>query len=179
MDRQVLAEYASTLHASTDFREKLLKVLQYAFKLLAAHAPSAGPRPKQIASTLSQSRAIFKLLKSVNSVKSLRSAVEENRPVLRRLFVLEASLSMAVNSMTDVSTLNKLCGGTIVGPTWAWWTDFLDLLLALLGAGLTARSIRLLHASGADLDAPETRRKLLLCGAAPERRTRHSRACAS
>ena len=71
-----LAEYASSLHASTDFREKLYKILQYVAKLAAAQ-PQLGPLPKQIASTLSQSRGIFKLLKSVNSVKSLRSALEE------------------------------------------------------------------------------------------------------
>jgi hypothetical protein len=48
-------------------------------------------------------------------------------------------------------------------------TDFLDLLLALLGAGLAARAIRQLHASGADLHSPLTRRKLLLYGRRDDR----------
>ena len=162
-----LAEYASSLHASTDFREKLYKILQYAAKLAAAQ-PRLGPLPKQIASTLSQSRGIFKLLKSMNSIKSLPSALEE-RGLVRQAKLLEACLSIAVNSMQDVSVVNKLCGGAVVGPRWAWLTDFLDLLLALLGAGLAARAIRRLHASGADLQSPVTRRKLLLCGRREDR----------
>ena len=162
-----LAEYASSLHASTDFREKLYKILQYAAKIAAAQ-PQLGPLPKQIASTLSQSRGIFKLLKSVNSIKSLRSALEE-RGLLRQAKLLEACLSITVNSMQDVSVVNRLCGGTVVGPRWAWLADFLDLLLALLGAGLAARAIRRLHASGADLHSPLTRRKLLLCGRREDR----------
>ena len=162
-----LAEYASSLHASTDFREKLYKILQYAAKLAAAQ-PRLGPLPKQIASTLSQSRGIFKLLKSMNSIKSLRSALEE-RGLVRQAKLLEACLSITVNSMQDVSVVNKLCGGAVVGPRWAWLTDFLDLLLALLGAGLAARAIRRLHASGANLQSPVTRRKLLLCGRREDR----------
>ena len=162
-----LAEYASSLHASTDFREKLYKILQYAAKLAAAQ-PRLGPLPKQIASTLSQSRGLFKFLKSMNSIKSLPSALEE-RGLVRQAKLLEACLSIAVNSMQDVSVVNKLCGGAVVGPRWAWLTDFLDLLLALLGAGLAARAIRRLHASGADLQSPVTRRKLLLCGRREDR----------
>ena len=80
--------------------------------------------------------------------------------------------------MQDVSVVNRLCGGKVVGPKWAWFTDFLDLLLALLGASLAARAIRRLHAGGADLHSPLTRRQLLLCGLR-EDRTRAMSALAS
>ena len=162
-----LAEYASSLHASTDFREKLYKILQYVAKLAAAQ-PRLGPLPKQIASTLSQSRGIFKLLKSVNSLKSLSSALLE-RGLVRQAKVLEACLSITVNSMQDVSAVNRLCGGSIVGRRFSWLTDFLDLMLALFAAGLAARAMKQLHASGADLTSPGTRRKLLLCGRREDR----------
>ena len=104
----------------------------------------------------------------MNSFKSLRSALEE-RGLVRQAKLLEACLSITVNSMQDVSVVNRLCGGTAIGSRWAWLTDFLDLLLALLAAGLAAREIRRLHASGADLSSPLTRRKLLLCGRRKDR----------
>ena len=114
-----IAEYASALHASTDFREKLYKVFQYAAKLAAAQ-PRASPRLAHVASTLSQSRGIFKLLKGVGSAKSLPGALSEKSPLLRRLKVLEASLGSAVATMQDIVTLNKLLGLNAVGAKFAW-----------------------------------------------------------
>ena len=74
-----LVAYACSLHASTDFREKLYKVFQSVLKL-----PGAGPNALKAASTLSQSRGIFKLLKWVNCIDTYQCSFGESDPVLRR-----------------------------------------------------------------------------------------------
>lgn len=114
-----IADYASSLHASTDFREKLYKVFQYAAKLAAAQ-PKAGPRAAHIASTLSQSRGIFKLLKGVSSIKSLIGALAEKNPMLRRIKVLEGFLGVSVATLQDAATLNKFLGLNALGAKFNW-----------------------------------------------------------
>ena len=156
-----LVLYACSLHASTDFREKLYKVFQTAAKL-AACQPGAGPRPKQIASTLSQSRGIFKLLKWVNNIDGYQKASTEGDPLMRRLAKLEAVLNTIVTCMQDAISLDKLCGAKVVSERFSWWMNLLDLHLSVLLAGVVSLSIARLLSGGADPRSPKVARKLLL-----------------
>lgn len=156
---QRLVPYACSLHASTDFREKLYKVLQNAAKM-AALRPGVDPRVGKAASMLSQSRGIFKVLKWVNNLEGYQNALDEQSPVLRRLKILEAYLNTVVTMMQDVISINKLCGTNLVSERFVWAMNFLDLLLSLLLATLAGHALHALSASGANSSA--ARRKMLL-----------------
>ena len=163
MSASPLVAYACSLHASTDFREKLYKIIQNAAKLVAKQpGGGAGQRTAaQVASTLSQSRGIFKLLKWVNCIETYQTSFGEDDPIVRRLKQTEAWLNATVTMMQDAISLDKLCSAKIVSPRFVWWMNFLDLLLSLLLAGIAANAIRLLQrASGHD--SPKVQRKLLL-----------------
>ena len=149
--------YACSLHASTDFREKLYKVFQSALKL-----PGAGPNARKAAATLSQSRGIFKLLKCVNNIETYRKALSEDDAVLRGLQKTEACLNSLVGVMQDAISLDKLFSTKLVSERFAWWMNFLDLLLSLLLAGLAAHALRLLRLGGTDVATAKARRKALL-----------------
>ena len=154
-----LVAYCCSLHASTDFREKLYKVFQNAAKLVAAQ-PGDHARAASIASTLSQSRGIFKVLKWVNNFESYRNAESEQDPVLRGLKQTEAWLNSVVTIMQDAISLNKLFKGSVVGAKFEWWMNFLDLLLSLLLAGIAAHALQLLQSSG--IATPKAQRQMLL-----------------
>lgn len=151
--------YACSLHASTDFREKLYKVVQNALKLPAIS--NGHPHALKTAATISQSRGIFKLLKWVNNVESYRKAADEYDPLLRRLKKAEAWLNTIVSVMQDAISLDKLSSRKLLSPRFAWWMNFLDLLLTLLLAGLAAHALSLLHTAAGDL-SPKARRQALL-----------------
>ena len=155
-----LIAYCCSLHASTDFREKLYKVFQNSAKLVAAHKLCGHKRAASIASALSQSRGIFKVLKWVNNFESYSSASGEQEPFLRRFKQTEAWLNSLVTIMQDAITLNKLCKGSVVGARFEWWMNFLDLLLSLLLAGLAAHALQLLQSSG--IAMPRAQRQMLL-----------------
>ncbi len=157
--RAQLVPFGCALHASTDFREKLYKVLQYAAKLAAAQ-PGASQRASHIAATLSQSRGIFKVLKWVNCVDTYQKSLIETDPVLARLSKLEAYLNTIVTVMQDLITVDKLCLANALPKRFAWWMNFFDLLLSVLLAAIASYSHRQLLASG--VDSPKTARKLLL-----------------
>lgn len=153
-----LVAYACSLHASTDFREKLYKVFQSVLKL-----PGAGPNALKAASTLSQSRGIFKLLKCVNNIESYhKAASSEEDALLRGLKKAEAWLNTVVALMQDLISLDKLASAKIVSPRFVWWMNFLDLLLSLLLAGLAAHALRLLQAGNAVASSAKAQRQLLL-----------------
>jgi len=142
-----LVQWSCSLHASTDFREKLYKVFVNVAKLAAAQR-TCGPHAAQIASTLSQSRGIFKLFKWVTCIQSYRDAIGDEDPLVRRLKKVEAWLNGVVSGMQDCISLDKLCSAHVVGANFVWWMNFLDLLLSLLLASLAANAIRLLQVSG-------------------------------
>ena len=134
--------YACSLHASTDFREKLYKVFQSALKL-----PGAGPNARKAAATLSQSRGIFKLLKCVNNIETYRKALSEDDAVLRGLHKTEACLNSLVGVMQDAISLDKLFSTKLVSERFAWciasWClpscDQTTHALRCVSAGLCAR----------------------------------------
>ena len=101
MSASPLVAYACSLHASTDFREKLYKIIQNAAKLVAKQpGGGAGQRTAaQVASTLSQSRGIFKLLKWVNCIETYQTSFGEDDPIVRRLKQTEAWLNATVTMM--------------------------------------------------------------------------------
>ena len=134
-----LVPFGCALHASTDFREKLYKVLQYAAKL-AASQPGASKRAGHIAATLSQSRGIFKMLKLVNNVESYQKSLVEADPVLARMCKLEAYLNTIVSAMQDLITIDKLCLTNALSMQFSWWMNFLDLLLSVLLATIASYS---------------------------------------
>jgi hypothetical protein len=154
-----LVPFGCALHASTDFREKLYKILQYAAKL-AASQPGASKRAGHIAATLSQSRGIFKLLKLVNNVESYQKSLVEADPVLARLCKLESYLNTIVSAMQDLITIDKLCLTNALSKQFSWWMNFLDLLLSVLLAIIASYSHRQLLTSG--VDSPKAQRQLLL-----------------
>lgn len=157
-----LVVYACSLHASTDFREKCYKIFQNWAKLVAQQPGVDKERWSKIASTLSQSRGIFKVLKWVNNIETYQSAVDESDPVVQRLKVAEAYLNTVVTMMQDVIALDKLCATKLVSPRFVWWMNFLDLLLSLLLAGIAANAIWLLRRAGGLESSPKAQRKLLL-----------------
>jgi hypothetical protein len=157
-----LVAYACSLHASTDFREKCYKIFQNWAKIAAQQPGADKDRWAKIASTLSQSRGIFKVLKWVNNIETYQSAADEADPLVQRLKTAEAYLNTVVTMMQDCIALDKLCMAKLVTPRFVWWMNFLDLLLSALLAGIAVNAIRLLQRAGGLESSPKAQRKLLL-----------------
>ena len=157
VDRSI--SYAVLLHQSTDYREKQYKVFQYVAKLLALR-PGADPRFAKVASTLSQSRGIFKVFKWVTCLEDYQKACGEKGEWLRKIKQFEACLNTLVTMMQDTINMDKLFSTKLVSANFVWWMNFLDFWLSLLLASVAAHSISKLRADG-DTSA-KTQRKLLL-----------------
>ena len=154
-----LVPYGCALHASVDFREKLYKFFQSLAKL-AASQPGDHHRAASIAATLSQSRGIFKLFKWVNCIDTYDKSLMESDLIVARLSRTEAVLNTVVTIMQDMISLDKLCATNVLSKSFAWWMNFLDLLLGVLLAGIASYAIRRLQSKG--VNSFEAERKLLL-----------------
>jgi hypothetical protein len=154
-----LIRYAVTLHQSTDYREKLYKVLQYIAKLLAAR-PSSDPQVAKVAATLSQSRGIFKVFKWVTCLEEYQKAAGESSVWLGRIKRFEAVLNTVVTMMQDAINVDKLCGTKLLSARFSYCMSALDLGLSLLLASIAGHAVRRLRERG--VRTPEDRRKLLL-----------------
>ena len=117
-----LIKFSCSLHASTDFREKLYKVFQNAAKLWSKRVGS-GPSAAHVASTLSQSRGIFKVLKWVKNMESYEDAEGEPDLGLRRIMKFEAWLNTLVSFMQDVISIDKLFKMKAVSAKFVWWMN--------------------------------------------------------
>jgi len=149
--------FGCSLHASVDFREKLYKVLASVAKLAGE---GGSIRAAKIAQTLSTSRGIFKILKWVNCIDTYQKSLVDSDPLLAALSKVEAVLNTIVTVMQDLITLDKLCLTEALSKSFAWWMNFLDLLLSILLAGIASYSLNKLLASG--VDSPKAAQKLLL-----------------
>ena len=156
-----LVPFACALHASTDFREKLYKVIQYACKIQAI-GTSADSTPARMASTLSQSRGIFKICKWVNNIDSYNKSSGEGDATIRFLKQAEAYLNTLVTVLQDAISIDKLCGTKAVGARFVWVMNFLDLVLSLLLAGLAAHGMHALRVRNVDVSLPNVRKKVAL-----------------
>ncbi|KAL3912150.1 MAG: hypothetical protein SGPRY_008436, partial [Prymnesium sp.] len=104
------------LSASAEFRDKLLKAIQYAAKLaIALLNRSEAARSSQHVSTLqlsaktiSTARRFVTLLRWVKYADGVKAAREEEKPELRCLMYSEICLSTVVDALQDLVTLDRI-----------------------------------------------------------------------
>lgn len=135
-----------TLSASSDFREKAIKVLQYLAKLLHA-CGVGGKQTKEVAKFLSSGRDVMTLMRWVKYTSDFEDARGTVEQPLRALMFTEATLNVTVDCMNDLNVLGKL---GIVGPlpalsprwSFARLTNLLDSILAAVGTAVTILQLR-------------------------------------
>ena len=127
--------------ASTDVREKGLKVVQYGAKLVHYHlsrTDAADPnakRAKGVATWLSTARRCMKLLRWLKYFGNLKDAEKERVPVLSTAMYVDVAAGVFADTLQDAITLEKigvLKKGTLpkgLARTAAW----AELIVAVIG----------------------------------------------
>ena len=137
------------LNSSAEFREKVLKSLQYLAKLLTATG-TGGSVAKSLAKHFSAVRRLVTFLRWVKYSDSFVEAAATPALPLRCVLYAEASLNVTVDTMQDAVTLDQL--GLLgqlrlpdaFGMSFERITALLDALLAAVG---TAAALLKLHAA--------------------------------
>ena len=140
------------LSSSTDFREKILKALQYFCKLLVAIG-LGKKTTAALAKHVSSCRRLVTFLRCVKYADSFREAEATAEQPLRGLLYAEATLNVTVDTMCDVVTLEKL--GLLgrlrlpgaFGMSWEKVAEVLDALLAAIGSAAAALKLQALYAA--------------------------------
>lgn len=146
------------LSQSADFREKVLKLMQYSAKL-ATLTGSRSPTLQRLAKSIGAARRLICLLRWVRYYEDYVSARDEPMPALRAIVRTEAALNFVVDGLQDLVTLQQLglLGplGKRLPPRLAQVADTIDsanLSLGMLGAAL--RLQRTLAAAPASAEHP-------------------------
>ncbi|KAL1519477.1 hypothetical protein AB1Y20_022996 [Prymnesium parvum] len=142
------------LSASADFRDKLLKALQYSAKLAAAllrrwsrtRQSEHVPTLQSAAKTISTARRFVTLLRWVKYIETLREARDEPHAEVRYLLLLDFCLCTAVDALQDLVTLDRL--GFFGKPNRLpvaveSLANHLDIMLA--ANGMTVTTLRLVR----------------------------------
>ena len=140
------------LSSSADFREKILKALQYFCKLLVAIG-LGKKTTAALAKHVSSCRRLVTFLRCVKYADSFREAEATAEQPLRGLLYAEATLNVTVDTMCDVVTLEKL--GLLgrlrlpgaFGMSWEKVAEVLDALLAAIGSAAAALKLQALYAA--------------------------------
>ena len=140
------------LNSSAEFREKVLKALQYLAKLLVA-ARVGGSLAKTLAKHFSSCRRLVTFLRWVRYSDNFIEASTTTAEPLRSLLYAEAALNVTVDAMQDVVTIDKLgLLGTVrlrgaFGVSFERLAETLDALLAAVGVAVGVARLRAAAAS--------------------------------
>ena len=140
------------LNSSAEFREKVLKALQYLAKLLVA-ARVGGSLAKTLAKHFSSCRRLVTFLRWVRYSDNFIEASTTTAEPLRSLLYAEATLNVTVDAMQDVVTIDKLgLLGTVrlrgaFGVSFERLAETLDALLAAVGVAVGVARLRAAAAS--------------------------------
>ena len=127
--------------ASTDVREKGLKVVQYAAKLLHYYLSRANPsdpnakRAKAVSKWLSTGRRLMKLLRWIKYFGDLEDAEKEEVPALSTAMYVAFGAGVFADTLQDALTLEKigvLKKGTLP-PTFERYANSAELIVAVIG----------------------------------------------
>ena len=125
-----------------DFREKALKVLQYACRLAAARAVNRADALlwSRAAQSFASGRRLIKLLRWIKYGRDLRAAWREADEVRRRQLLAEVGMNLAIDTLQDLRTLEHL-GLLRAGllPSWVpRAVEWLDFAVSVNGLSLRA-----------------------------------------
>ena len=139
--RSPMIPAATKALASTDVREKGLKVVQYAAKLLHYYLSRANPsdpnakRAKAVSKWLSTGRRLMKLLRWIKYFGDLEDAEKEEVPALSTAMYVAFGAGVFADTLQDALTLEKigvLKKGTLP-PTFERYANSAELIVAVIG----------------------------------------------
>lgn len=140
-DKVLDLKFACALLSSAQTREKVLKIFQYAAKLLAyfllrgkAEAASLGKHLDALAKSLSTARRCFKLLRWIKHFDDLAEARAEKSAPVQKLLLLDVACNVAADISEDLTSLEKvgfLRKGTLPKRT-EYYSNWCQMLLAVV-----------------------------------------------
>lgn len=145
-------KHVLALNSSAEFREKIMKALQYLAKLFVALG-AGDAATKSLAKHFSACRRLVTFLRWVKYSDNFIEAAATPAKPLRGLLYAEASLNVTVDCMCDVITLKQLglLGRVrlpaVLGMSFERLTDVLDALLAAIGVTAAILKLRAAAAS--------------------------------
>lgn len=142
-----MVDVIQELSGSAEFRDKLLKAVQYGFKFAAVliNRFQSEYKPQQMdtllsaAKTISSARRFVTLLRWVQYFKNIKTANGEHHTGLRFLLFAEVFLNIVVDALQDLVTLDRIgiFGKPSRLPTVVEWAaNNLDIVLAINGTSL-------------------------------------------
>lgn len=136
-------KHVLALNSSAEFREKLLKALQYFAKLLLARGVG-GPTTKALAKHFSACRRLVTFLRWVKYADNFTEAAATPPGPLQSLLYAEASLNVTVDAMQDAVTLEQLgvLGRWRLPAGFERLAELLDALLAAIGTAAAVLKLR-------------------------------------